>query len=360
MYWIGLMSGTSLDGVDAVVADFQQTPMLQAQFYLPYPADLRASLLALHTPQLDELHQSQQVSVRLAHVYAQAVAGVLAAAQLSATDITAIGCHGQTVRHRPEAGYTLQLGQGAWLAELSQITVVSDFRTRDIAAGGQGAPLVPAFHAGLFGQKQAQVVVNIGGIANVTVLAPESASILGFDTGPGNLLLDAWCARHLGTQWDENGHWAAQGKVLPELLASWLADPYFALTAPKSTGRDYFNLAWVDAAVKPGMAPVDVQATLLALTVSSIAQAVTQVCPLAERVLVCGGGAHNGYLMAQLTQALPQTKVMTTAALGVDPDWVEALAFAWLAQQTWHKRSGNLPAVTGARGMRVLGAIYPA
>lgn len=359
MYWIGLMSGTSLDGVDAVVADFQQTPMLQAQFYLPYPADLRASLLALHTPQLDELHQSQQVSVRLAHVYAQAVAGVLAAAQLSATDITAIGCHGQTVRHRPEAGYTVQLGQGAWLAELSKIPVISDFRSRDIAAGGQGAPLVPAFHAGIFASDFPQVIVNIGGISNITILDPQQP-VLGFDTGPGNLLLDAWCLQHTGQRWDDKGQWAAQGKVIPALLAKWQADPYFSLPAPKSTGRDHFNMAWLSATVDASIAPVDVQASLVALTTETIAQGINQYCPQAQRVLVCGGGAHNLTLMAGLAAVLPAQTVLSTAAVGIDPDWVEALAFAWLAQRTWQRQSGNLPAVTGACGERILGAIYPA
>ena len=274
--------------------------------------------------------------------------------------IAALGCHGQTIRHRPDSGYTLQLANPARLAERTGITVVADFRSRDVAAGGQGAPLVPAFHAALFGSgDRHRVVVNLGGIANVTDL-PPGGTVRGFDTGPGNTLLDAWCERHNGAPFDRDGAWAASGRVIPALLASLLADPYFALSPPKSTGRDHFNLDWLEQKVGGSPAPADVQRTLLELTAVTVGNAIAEHCRGAVEVLVCGGGANNVELLRELAAKLGTRRLATTGSLGVPVDEVEALAFAWLARETLAGRAGNLPAVTGAVGPRVLGAVYRA
>ncbi len=274
--------------------------------------------------------------------------------------VRAIGCHGQTIRHRPERGYTLQIGNMALLAELSGIAVVGDFRSRDIAAGGQGAPLVPAFHDRLLRHADIhRVIVNIGGIANLTDLPPDAA-VSGFDCGPGNLLMDAWCLRHTGMAYDANGAWAASGKVLPELLARMLAEPFFELPPPKSSGRDLFNTDWLQEKLTGSEAAEDVQATLLELTCRSIAQAIELHCGSAREIYLCGGGAHNRTLRNRLSVLLPACAIGTTDDLGVSGDYLEALAFAWLARQALHNEAGNLPAVTGARHHCVLGAIYPA
>ncbi len=359
--YVGLMSGTSLDGVDAALVDFAAPPgRLAASYFLPYPGDLRAEVLALNGPGPDELERAAAVSNRLAELYARTAADLLARAGVARERVAAIGCHGQTVRHRPDRGFTVQLGNGARLAELSGLRVVVDFRSRDVAAGGQGAPLVPAFHAACFATPGVhRVVANIGGIANVTDLNP-GAPVRGFDTGPGNVLLDTWAARHLGVPCDEDGRWAATGRVNEALLAAMLAEPFFALAPPKSTGRDDFNAAWLDRFVPAGYAPADVQATLTALTAASVARAVERICGGADEVLVCGGGAHNARLMQELAVRSPAARVATTAQAGVDPDWVEAMAFAWLARRALRGETGSLPGVTGARGARVLGAIYPA
>ncbi len=362
-FFIGLMSGTSLDGVDAVLAEIDpasQTRIIRSH-YLPYADGLRAQLLALHTPQADEIHLAACAANELAHLYAEAVKALLAPTPTG--HISAIGCHGQTLRHRPADGYTLQIGKSALLAELTGISVVADFRSRDIAAGGQGAPLVPAFHAQALRHPDIhRVIANIGGIANVTDL-PVDGTVRGWDTGPGNMLLDAWIKRHCGAHFDRDGAWAASGAVDARLLDALSHHSYLLLAPPKSAGREQFNLDWLDTALARfdhGIPPADVQATLLEFTATSLCDTVKRECGSVHELYVCGGGAHNGLLMRRIQSLLPNVRVATTAALGIDPDWVEALAFAWLARQTLHHAPGNLPAVTGARGERILGAIYPA
>lgn len=359
--YIGIMSGTSLDGVDAVLVEFSDAGQQQiASHYQPYPQTLKDDLLALHVPSHDELHRAQLVAIQLARAYAEAVMALLKNADISATQVAAIGCHGQTIRHRPEHGYTLQLNQPALLAELSGIPVISDFRSRDIAAGGQGAPLVPAFHDHVLRHPTThRVILNIGGIANLTDLAPGKDTT-GFDSGPGNLLLDAWIMTHQGKSYDKDGAWAASGKVLAPLLQRLLEEPFFSAAPPKSTGRDLFNLAWLTPHLQGDEAPADVQATLSALTAESIAMAVQRFCPGAQELYLCGGGAHNHALVRHLSQRLPQLHIAPTDTLGIAADWMEAIAFAWLARQTMHRQPGNLPAVTGAEHACVLGAIYPA
>ncbi|MDO8989185.1 MAG: anhydro-N-acetylmuramic acid kinase [Sideroxyarcus sp.] len=359
--YIGIMSGTSLDGVDAALVDLSQaSPRLVSSHFQPYPEPLKQALLALHQPSPDELHQSQLVGNRLAREYAEATHALLKQAGVPAAQVQAIGCHGQTVRHRPEHGYTVQLNNAAKLAEMTGIHVVSDFRSRDIAAGGQGAPLVPAFHDRVLRHPHIhRAILNIGGIANLTDL-PPGKSTTGFDTGPGNLLLDAWIARHQGKPYDKDGVWAAGGTVIPALLQRLLAEPFFAAAPPKSTGRDLFNLAWLERYLTGNEALEDVQATLLALSGDSIAAAVQRFCAGAKDIYLCGGGAHNTALVSHLQRALPQCRIQKTEVLGIAADWMEAIAFAWLAQQALNLRPGNLPAVTGAKHPCVLGAIYPA
>ena len=363
-YYIGLMSGTSVDGVDAVLVDFSATsPRTLAAAHVAFPAALRAELNALQRSGPDEIHRAALAANALMDCCASAVAAVLARARIDSGAVAAIGVHGQTVRHRPDLAYTTQLANPARLAEAAGITVVADFRSRDLAAGGQGAPLVPALHAALFAlPDRHRAVVNLGGIANVTDLPPRGA-VRGFDTGPGNTLLDAWCERHTGASFDRDGAWAASGRLQDGLLRALKADPYFASPPPKSTGRDRFHLAWLDehlAALRPAPAPVDVQRTLLALTAQTVADAIAMQCIGASDVLICGGGANNGALRSELEAALAPRSVVTTAALGIPIDEVEALAFAWLAREAVAGRAANLPSVTGARGPRVLGAIYPA
>jgi anhydro-N-acetylmuramic acid kinase len=357
------MSGTSLDGIDAVIARFDTgngTAALVHSHYQPFQPQLRDELLRLNEPGHDELHRAALSANQLAHAYAGAIRTLLAQAGLTTRDITTIGCHGQTVRHRPDAGYTTQLVNAALLAELTGITVVCDFRSRDIAAGGQGAPLVPAFHLHAFGSTiEHRAVVNIGGIANITDLPPGGVAA-GFDCGPGNTLMDEWIMANLGRAYDDNGAWAASGHVLPELLNTLLTHEFFARKPPKSTGRDTFNLAWVRRTLSGNEAAADVQATLVALTADGIAQGIDRHCAGTQSVYVCGGGARNGTLMTTLASLMPHKRVTSTGTIGVDADWVEALAFAWLARQTLLREPGNVPSVTGAKGPRVLGAIYPA
>ncbi|MCX7892081.1 MAG: anhydro-N-acetylmuramic acid kinase [Burkholderiales bacterium] len=359
--YVGLMSGTSLDGIDAVLVDFSSgTPRLAASHHVPFADPVRAEALALCAPGADEIDRAARLSNALAQLYAEAVAATLARAGVPAAEVEAIGCHGQTVRHRPDAGYSVQLVNAALLAELAGVRVVADFRSRDLAAGGQGAPLVPAFHAAVFRDaREHRVVVNLGGIANVTDL-PPLGTVRGFDTGPANILLDAWAARHLGEPFDRAGRWAASGSADEPLLCEMLADPYFAARPPKSTGRERFDLAWLERHGVATRRPQDVQATLAELTARTVAEAIARECPGAAAVCVCGGGARNDDLMARLARLAAPVKVTSTAALGVDPEWVEAMAFAWLARQALLGRPGNLPEATGARGPRVLGAIYPA
>lgn len=356
------MSGTSLDGVDAVLADFSLTPpRIIGSQHIGFDPVLRAELLAFNQSGEDELARAALAANQLVRRYASAVQALLAHTQSNAQQIVAIGCHGQTVRHRPDLGYTLQLNNPALLAELTGISVVADFRSRDIAAGGQGAPLVPAFHAAMFSHPQKnRVVVNIGGIANLTYL-PTHGKIIGFDCGPGNMLMDAWCAAHTGHAFDENGVWAASGKVIPALLAALLETPYFQQRPPKSTGRDLFSSVWLQPFLHAEYAAQDVQATLLQLTAQTIYQAVRESCSGAQEVYVCGGGARNGALMHALSEAFNNSGVSVAVSdvLGIAAEQVEALAFAWLAQQTLNGKAGNLPAVTGAAHPCILGAIYP-
>ncbi len=364
--YIGLMSGTSLDGVDGVLAlcDAAHTRVLQ-HAYRPFPAELAAELLALNSLGDNELHRAALAANALSRLYAQVVDELLRSAGLPASAISAIGAHGQTVRHRPGAfdgtGYTLQLNNPALLAELSGITVVADFRSRDLAAGGQGAPLVPAFHQALFGRRgQTVSVLNIGGISNLSVLQDDH--VLGFDCGPGNALLDAWCRRHTGQPYDDQGRWSASGQVQAALLERLLQEPFFSLPPPKSTGRDLFNPGWLaDRMAGFGeLAAADVQATLVELTALSCATELQRHGADSSRLIVCGGGALNLHLMRRLQALLPQLSVVSSEAEGLPPLQVEAAAFAWLARKTLQRETGSLQSVTGALGARVLGAIYPA
>ena len=370
--FIGLMSGTSLDGVDGVLADWSgDQPRVLAHAHQPFAPEWRAELLALNTPGDNELHRAALAANEVSRRCAEVVARLLDSAGVSAAQVTALGAHGQTVRHQPRAfdgtGYTLQLINGALLAELTGIGTVCDLRSRDVAAGGQGAPLVPAFHAGLFSRPGQDVaVLNIGGIANLTLL-PAGGEVTGFDCGPGNALMDGWCERHTGRSFDEEGRWAASGRADAILLERMQREPFFALSPPKSTGRDLLHLSWVDRALQAGpderaveYAPQDVQATLAELTACCAVQALQRHAPSTATLLVCGGGVFNGHLMGRLVSLLPGVEVSSTAAAGVAPNQVEALAFSWLARACVLRRPGNLPAVTGACGPRVLGAWYPA
>jgi anhydro-N-acetylmuramic acid kinase len=354
------MSGTSLDGVDAVLVDFSEnSPRTLSTFWQPYPADIRRQALQLQAARHDEIHQAAMLANDLARCYAEAVRQVLGGAGVDATQVAAIGCHGQTIRHQPAAGYSVQLNNPALLAELTGIAVVADFRSRDIAAGGQGAPLVPAFHAAVFGDPQLhRVILNLGGIANLTDLNPGQP-VRGFDCGPGNLLMDAWIERHRGQRYDEGGHWADQGQILPDLLQGLLADPFFAASPPKSCGRDEFNSEWLEVRLAGDERPEDVQATLLELTAVSVSTAIGRWYGRPQELFVCGGGARNAALMVRLQHHLPDCRVAGTDSLGQPGDWVEAVAFAWLAWRCLRGEPGNLAAVTGARGPRILGAIYP-
>jgi anhydro-N-acetylmuramic acid kinase len=325
-------------------------------------------LLALNSSGNDELHRSALAANALVRVYAQVVTDLLQQTGLDRKAVAAIGAHGQTVRHRPQlfdgTGYTLQLNNPALLAELTGIDVIADFRSRDVAAGGQGAPLVPAFHQALFARMGETVLaLNVGGIANLTVMGPRLAEdVIGFDCGPGNALLDAWCQRHLGQAFDTDGAWAASGQVDTDLLAVLLDEPYFSLPIPKSTGRDLFNPDWLTRQlekVRP-LAPVDVQATLTGLSACACAASVKHYGADSNELIVCGGGAYNGHLMRRLQSLLPAIHVKSSQALGLPPLQVEASAFAWLARKTILRQTASLKTVTGAQGARILGAIYPA
>lgn len=367
------MSGTSLDGVDGVLVRLSppdapfEMELLQHRTR-PMPANLRQEFLALNTPDgVNELHRASLAANALSDLYAQVVQDLMKklekGAGVEGIHCAAIGAHGQTVRHQPEHGYTIQLLNPALLAERCGITVIADFRSRDIAAGGQGAPLVPAFHREVFSDpKDWHLVLNIGGISNISILPPmgQNMSVLGFDCGPGNALMDAWCQRHQGRAFDADGAWAASGQVIAHVLDRLLDEPFFMLTPPKSTGRELFNLAWLNARVPnlEDFAPVDIQATLALLTARSCAQSAMQFGGKAKRLFVCGGGALNTHLMNLIKRDLPKIQVFPSTQRGLDPMHVEAAAFAWLAQRCIYGSSGNLPAVTGARGERVLGAVY--
>lgn len=402
-FYIGMMSGTSLDGMDAVICQFSgannernnsnDKPLkLIATISQDFPPRLREILLALSlpdgtkqlTPQENEPENASELdwfgiaSSQYSEFASEVVNKLLSQADINAEDVLAIGCHGQTVRHRPNFGFSLQLIDSSIIAERTKISVVSDFRRRDLAVGGQGAPLVPAFHDALFAKSdELRVLLNLGGIANITVLSSEN-SVVGFDTGPANILMDAWIQQHLGKIYDKDGAWAKSGNIIEPLLEQLLSQPFFAKTFPKSTGREAFNLDWLGEEISrfarnnavendviknnfEPLAPEDVQATLVELTaVSSSAQ----ILPFIEKysdskavVYVCGGGALNGYLLSRLQANLPNCKVLTTEALGLSPTWVEAVAFAWLARQTLMGETSNLPAVTGANKRVVLGQV---
>ncbi len=371
--YIGLMSGTSLDGVDGVLAEFDATAnnrtgmRVLAHHQTALPDPLRARLLQLNSRGDDELHQAALAANALVRVYASTVQALLSRVELAPARIRAIGAHGQTVRHRPQefdgTGYTLQLMNGALLAELCGIDIVCDLRSRDVAAGGQGAPLVPALHAALFSEPGKEVaVLNLGGIGNLTLL-PSAGPVRGFDCGPGNALLDLWCQRHQGQAYDFQGRWAATGRVDPVLLQDLMAEPFLHRSPPKSTGRDLFNAAWLERALQrlpTPPRPADVQATLAEFSARAASTTLQFHAPQTQRLLVCGGGAFNDHLMQRLAALLPGVAVGSTADAGVPPLQVEALAFAWLAQAFVERQPGNLPTVTGSIGPRLLGALYPA
>ena len=362
--YIGVMSGTSLDAIDVVVAVIDQHMVAQqASYSHPIPQALRQQILAVNQGQLLTLSQFGQLDTRLGRLFADAVNGLLKQQHLSREDVIAIGCHGQTVWHEPQgdAPHTIQIGDNNQIAAATGIAVVGDFRRRDMALGGQGAPLVPAFHqAILMHPTERRMVLNIGGIANLSLLFPDQPP-RGFDTGPGNMLLDAWIGQQQGKPYDQDGNWAAGGQVIQPLLQNMLSDPYFALAAPKSTGREYFNLGWLEQHLAhfPDANPQDVQATLTELTATAIADQVL-LHGGCERLLVCGGGGRNKHLIACLGAKLPAIHIGSTDQAGISGDDMEALAFAWLAWRTINGLPGNLPSVTGASEATVLGAVYPA
>ncbi|MFM1699817.1 anhydro-N-acetylmuramic acid kinase [Aeromonas salmonicida] len=363
--YIGLMSGTSMDGIDAVLV-MMDGDELRVEAAISHPWPNARELHELCTPSDNEIDRMGVADNLVAREFATATHALLAKAGLTPKDIRAIGSHGQTIRHRPQLGFTLQIGNAALLAALTGIDVIADFRTMDMALGGQGAPLVPAFHQALFAKPGAlRVVLNLGGIANISVLPGNAGGVYGFDTGPANTLLDGWYRRHQphGGNYDAGGKWATSGQLVPALLEQLLAHPYFAAPWPKSTGREMFTLDWLDGELAgSAYAPVDVQRTLQALTCHSIARQLPALDEVQSRpeLYVCGGGAHNAPLLSELANLLPCWRIASTAELGLAPDWVEGAAFAWLAQRFIHRKPGNLPAVTGASRLAVLGALYPA
>jgi anhydro-N-acetylmuramic acid kinase len=362
-YFIGLMSGTSMDGIDAVLVRFGDPGVeILAQHTEAYPETLRFALQkAAATPADEPIDQLGSLDRQVGEYFRNAALALLDSGGVPALEVTAIGSHGQTVRHQPDGRrpYSLQIGNPDIIATGTGITTVADFRSADIAAGGQGAPLVPPFHDWLFGSPgESRVILNIGGIANVTILTPDERPVIGFDTGPGNTLMDRWIHRHRGKSFDEDGTWAASGDVVDALLERLLSFGYFRLDPPKSTGLEDFNLDWLDSYDVGAYEPADVQATLAELTARSVALHVQRHAGEANRVFVCGGGARNKHLMQRLAANLPGARVDTTLAVGLDPDWVEAVAFAWLAMRTIHNEPGNLPSVTGASRKVVLGTIH--
>ncbi|KIQ32212.1 MULTISPECIES: anhydro-N-acetylmuramic acid kinase [Pseudomonas syringae group] len=361
-FYIGVMSGSSLDGIDIALLEQDDRPRLLATHYIPMPEDLHAELLGLCSSGTDELTRAAIAEQKWCHLVAKGVLQLLEEQNMVAGQIRAIGSHGQTIRHEPARGFSIQIGNPALLAELTEITVVSDFRRRDIAAGGQGAPLVPAFHEALFDDnKEHRAVLNIGGFSNLSLIESDRP-VTGFDCGPGNVLLDAWIQSQRNLSYDKDGAWAASGQVDAALLKTLLSDQFFLTKGPKSTGREVFNLGWLHHHLfqLPTLAPENVQATLLELTALTITESLQSAQSSTMELLVCGGGAHNTALMNRLAELLPDTRVSSTAKFGVDPDWVEAMAFAWLAHCCLESVPANRPTVTGAKGLRVLGAIYPA
>jgi Predicted molecular chaperone distantly related to HSP70-fold metalloproteases len=365
--FVGLMSGTSMDAIDVVIVNLsRQHPEVVAAAAYPLPVELRAELLALCLGiEQSEVERLARLDVRLGRLFAEAVISLLKKAQLAPCEIRAIGSHGQTVRHKPVGPepFTLQIGDPNIITQQTGITTVADFRRRDVAAGGQGAPLAPAFHAAVFrSSAEDRVILNIGGMANVTILPrDEKSPVAGFDTGPGNVLIDAWAAEHLAAPMDRDGAWAASGRVQLQLLHRLLENAYFRKPPPKSTGREYFNLDWLKRALKtlrPAPNPQDVQTTLCELTARTISDAILTFASRTKRVLVCGGGVHNAFLMERLGAYLANCIVESTDSVGLNPDMIEAIAFAWLAQRTLKGVAGNLPSVTGAERQVILGGIY--
>lgn len=380
--YVGMMSGTSLDGVDAVAAIFHPGCVeVLGRAAEPYPPSLRASVRGICTPGDNEINRMQQLGNEIAKLYARAFQKLIRDTGLKEHMIRAIGAHGQTIRHAPKIGVSTQVLNAAFLAELTGVDVIADFRSRDLAAGGEGAPLVPAFHRAAFSSEKPRGILNIGGISNLTVLpaasraslltalpgnpdlqesdAEASKEVIGFDCGPGNILMDAWIEASSGAAFDRDGAWAKKGNVIPELLSQLKAEPFFVQKPPKSTGRELFNLQWIKARTE-NYEPVDVQRTLLALTAESIRDAIEAFALQIAELWVCGGGAKNSFLMSEVARLCPQLKVSTTAELGIDPQDVESIAFAWLAERFIKRLPGNLESVTGAKGPRILGALYPA
>ncbi len=361
--FIGLMSGTSLDGMDAVLVNFgekSQDIKIMGHSYVPYEDKLKMALLRLHSPNTNELEESLVIGNTVSKKAYEAIEALLKKTNIASKDIRAIGFHGQTIRHQPQKGFTLQIGNPALLAELSNINVIADFRSRDVAASGQGAPLVPAFHQEIFSHPTTyRAILNIGGIANVTILNPKT-TVSGFDTGPGNILLDHLSKTHRNQEFDENGVWAKEGKIIETLLGAFFKDAYFEKTAPKSTGRDHFNEAWLNKHLQKSYSTQDIQRTLLELTALSIAKAIDSHAENITEIYLCGGGALNSFLVERLKALMPKIKIQPSDLLGIPTQYVEAAAFAWLAKQMLFSKPGNLPEVTGAKGLRILGALYPA
>ncbi len=364
-YYIGLMSGTSLDGVDAVLVGFDQVkPTLLSSYAHPIEANLKDLILkTIHPEWRGSLAEIGILNQKLGKLFADAACTLIKNSSIDRTAITAIGSHGQTLWHQPIGNhpFSLQLGDASIIAEQTGITTIADFRSRDIAAGGQGAPLVPAFHKELLTHTDKdRIILNVGGISNITILPASTSDKIasGYDTGPGNGLLDMWIAKHQATNYDKNGAWAKSGTINQDILSKLLSEPYFSLPPPKSTGKELFNLTWLEKLIGNPLnqeKPENIQATLTELTAKSISDNVVDC----DELYVCGGGTHNHYLIERLNYHLPDTTIESTAKLGIDPDWMEAIAFAWLAKQTHENKTANLPSVTGASGERVLGAIYP-
>jgi len=366
-YYVGLMSGTSIDAIDAVLVDLaENSPKILQTYSYPFPQDIHKEILSLCEITDNEIVRTGMLDMQLGHLFANATRTLLSNADVDPSTIIAIGSHGQTIRHQPEGDhpFSLQIGNPAVIALQTGINTVADFRNADIAAGGQGAPLVPAFHDQAFGSSGVnRVILNIGGIANITVLPADTHQVTGFDTGPGNTLMDAWMQEYFNQKYDDGGQLAHQGTINKALLNSLLQDPYFAQTPPKSTGREYFNLGWLSDYLEQLDAtfePQNILSTLTELSALTIANAIQQHAPAATEVLVCGGGTKNQYLLSRLSDLLSTCNVDTTQKYGLDPDWVEAVAFAWLAKQAIEGKPGNIPSVTGARQAVILGGIYKA
>lgn len=357
--YIGLMSGTSADSIDAVLVDFSQPqPRLVHSHSCKFSPDLRQTILGLCQPGPDEIKRMGELDILLGKAFADTTNILLQKSRVSAKQVRAIGSHGQTIRHYPNHSFTLQIGDPNIIAAETGITTIADFRRRDIAHGGQGAPLAPAFHQVIFAKKgHDRVIVNIGGIANITLLPGNNKTVSGFDTGPGNILLDAWIEKHLQQTYDKDGAWANQGNINQALLEKLLTDPFFSLPPPKSSGREYFNLEWLENYLSTPLSPVDVQATLVALTAQSIIAAIKNYFTQGE-IFICGGGAHNKLLMQHLRKNATPFTVSSTYELGIEPEWVEAVAFAWLAKQTLSGQTGNITAITGAKKATILGGVY--